>query len=377
MTEKLTGLCCPVASFKSSDFQGWMALSAQHYLHITQQSGPSNEFFSCPDGEKASLWNIKVDATCVLCVPLFCDEDSQKMLLLVNPKKKDMVLAVYLDGKWWGVDDILQTCVPVQEGLKQVQTFGERIVLFILNCLVCGFVQGGASENGVCFLPHTAGELAKILWHHGEALAFYTYKKKGGLCNRSQCYMLPVLDTIYVRQKWRRQGFGITMLQDFCLTFSQEAALGISSPISPKMYQVCGRFLADNPKERDRLWEVDPPGDWNQRTNIWLRIQLGETPVESPVEKSPECTETEISVVEAQMKHHPDDGVSVSAVSSVTQPLSRKRRSDGGQVVQKQKRRRGKKMRKRQMEKVYDPQQSEATEMLMLAIEAERKRVTH
>ncbi|XP_044139128.1 protein FAM169B-like [Bufo gargarizans] len=267
--------CSPIDNITSSDLQGVLERSAQHYLHIRQHHGPSTEFFSCPDGEK-----IKVDGNCVLHAPLYRDDDTLKMLLLINPKKRDSVLAVYFNNKWWCVADILQSCVPVQQSLKQVQTCEERIVLFVLNCLVCGFMESGDSENGVCFLPHSAGELAKIFWHCGEAVAFYTYKNKGNLCDRSgQCYMLPVLDTIYVRKEWRRHGFGIAMLKDFCQTFSQEVALGISSPISPNMYHVCGRFLADNHKEQDRLWEVDPPGDWSQRTSIWLQIQLGETPV--------------------------------------------------------------------------------------------------
>ncbi|XP_072258774.1 protein FAM169B-like isoform X2 [Pyxicephalus adspersus] len=290
----------PVNYLMSSDLQSLLEQSDQHYLQITQQPSNSVEVFFCPDGEK-----INVDANCVLHIPLYRDEDSQKMLLLINPHKRDSVVAVYLNGQWRGVDDILQSCVPAQEGLRQVQTCGERIVLFVLNCLVCGFIEGGSSENGVCFLPHSAGELAKILWHRGEAVAFYTYKRKGSLCDQSsQCYMLPVLDTIYVHKKWRKHGFGRTMLQDFCQMFAQEVALGISFPISSAMYHVCGRFLIDNPKEQDRLWEVDPPGDWSQRLNIWLQIQLGETPVkmEHPAQEMQEAVDKETTMLEGQTK---------------------------------------------------------------------------
>ncbi|KAG8575146.1 hypothetical protein GDO81_009457 [Engystomops pustulosus] len=300
--------CSLVDNITLSDLRGVLESSAQHYLHIRQHHGPSDESFSCPDGEK-----IKVDEDCVLHAPLYRDADSQKMLLLLDPKKRDSVVAVYLNDKWWGVDELLHSCIPVQPGLKKVQTCGERIVLFVLNCLVCGFVEGGDSENGVCFLPHSAGEHAKIFWHHGEAVAFYTYKNKGSLCDRSsQCYMLPVLDTIYVRKKWRRHGFGISMLKDFCQTFSQEVALGISSPISPEMYYVCGRFLADNPKEQDRFWEVDPPGDWSQRTNIWLKIQLGETPVitDCSAERVSEHSESEIPTLEGQYNSDKEDNSS-------------------------------------------------------------------
>ena len=37
---------------------------------------------------------------------------------------------------------------------------------------------------------------------------------------------------------------------------------------------VCRKFLAAHPAERGRLWEVEPPGAWGQRDNIWLKVQL-------------------------------------------------------------------------------------------------------
>ncbi|XP_069841161.1 protein FAM169B-like isoform X1 [Dendropsophus ebraccatus] len=322
-----------LGSITWSDLRGVLESSSRHYLHIRQHHGPSAEFFSCPDGEK-----IKVDGNCVLHTPLYRDEDSLKMLLLVNPKKRDSVLALYLNEKWWGVDEVLQSYVSAQQGLKQVQTCGERIVLFVLNCLVCGFVEGGDSENGVCFLPHSAGELAKIFWHHGEAVAFYTYKKKGSLCDKSsQCYLLPVLDTIYVQKKWRRHGFGIAMLLDFCQTFVQESCLGISSPLSSEMYHVCGRFLADNHKEQDRLWEVDPPGDWSQRTNIWLQIQLGETPVikNCPAERISEHKHGKIPAIQGQGDSDRESTVPAADDTSTicsTQQLSKRKENQVEQV---------------------------------------------
>lgn len=61
----------------------------------------------------------------------------------------------------------------------------------------------------------------------------------GSLCGSgtSVCYELPVLDTVFVRKKCRRQGLGTAMLQDFCDTFQEDEALGVSFPISPSMYQ--------------------------------------------------------------------------------------------------------------------------------------------
>lgn len=38
---------------------------------------------------------------------------------------------------------------------------------------------------------------------------------------------------------------------------------------------VCRRFLQQHEEYRDRLYEVEAPGSWTQRRNIWLNIQLG------------------------------------------------------------------------------------------------------
>lgn len=61
----------------------------------------------------------------------------------------------------------------------------------------------------------------------------------GSLCGEGVgvCYLLPVLDTVFVRRKHRRQGLGVAMLRDFCATFHEDEALGVSWPISPAMYQ--------------------------------------------------------------------------------------------------------------------------------------------
>ncbi|CAI5792700.1 Hypothetical predicted protein [Podarcis lilfordi] len=101
-------------------------------------------------------------------------------------------------------------------------------------------------------------------------------KNTGSLCDgySSQCYMLPVLDTMFVRKKFRRGGVGMKMLHDFCQTFAAEVALGLSCPVSAVMYQVCQSFLETHPEEQSRLWEVEAPGDWSQRVSIWLKIQM-------------------------------------------------------------------------------------------------------
>lgn len=121
----------------------------------------------------------------------------------------------------------------------KVQSFGERIVLFVLNTIVFGRLERRLDSDDMFFLPHPAKEQAKVLWRDGAAVGFYSIKMKGSLCGdgTGACYLLPVFDTVFVRRKNRCQGLGTAMLRDFCDTFHGDEALGISCPISPAMYK--------------------------------------------------------------------------------------------------------------------------------------------
>ncbi|RLW03738.1 hypothetical protein DV515_00006454 [Chloebia gouldiae] len=254
-----------------------------YYGKLLKKSLSSPDVFCIPGrGE------VKLEDSCVCFVPLYRNNPTCKLLLLTDPKDKETVLAVYLSQRWWPVEDVVKTADPARDGLILVQTFGERIVLFVLNCIIFGMLEG-SSANDAFFLPHSATERAKILWRNGEAAAFYSVKMKGSLCGgtTSQCYLLPVLDTIFVQRKYRRGGLGMKMLHDFCQSFLAEDALGISCPISAAMYQgkafdvdtlVCQKFLQAHPEEQKRLWEVEAPGDWGQRVNVWLKIQMESSP---------------------------------------------------------------------------------------------------
>ncbi|XP_045416592.1 protein FAM169B-like isoform X2 [Lemur catta] len=242
-----------------------------YYASLREGARTSSEIFSLPTGEQ-----VKLEASSVCFCTVYRDEPQHKILVLVNPQDTKTVVAVYTKKCWWFTEDVLKTSDPAREGLMKVQSFGERIVLFILNVIIFGRLERNLDDDDMFFLPHSAKEQAKILWRHGAAVGFYTIKMKGSLCGdgTGACYLLPVFDTVFVRRKHRRQGLGMAMLQDFCETFPEDEALGISCPISPAMYQVCRQFLLAHPEERGRLWEVEPPGAWGQRGNIWLKVQL-------------------------------------------------------------------------------------------------------
>lgn len=61
----------------------------------------------------------------------------------------------------------------------KVQSFGERIVLFVLNVIIFGRLERSLDDDDMFFLPHSVKERAKILWRNGAAVGFYTTKVKG------------------------------------------------------------------------------------------------------------------------------------------------------------------------------------------------------
>lgn len=158
---------------------------------------------------------------------------------------------------------------------SQVESVMERVVLFLLSQVIFGILERPLKDD-LYFSSYSVWEHGKILWHNGEAVGFYTSKKRGNLffwhllviawshCNKSdssmlllylenkvfflfllgslcdgytgQSYQLPVLDTVFVRCHSRRTGLALQMLEDFCLSQPTEGILGISFPMSTGMY---------------------------------------------------------------------------------------------------------------------------------------------
>ncbi|XP_026222171.1 protein FAM169B isoform X2 [Anabas testudineus] len=242
--------------------------AAEQYISSLESRPHNNKWFELPQASK-----VAITANNIRHLQLF--EDDQPgcaVAALHSPDDPTQVVALYLYDKWWSVDDILRTSNKSRSGLLLVQSIVERVILFLLSQVV----ERSAQEK-VQFSLHPRTESCKLLWRDGQAVGFYTVKHKGSLCDSwsSRCYLLSVLDTMLVRSSWRRRGLGLQMLEDFCSWFSTEEFLGVSSPLSPSMVSVCRRFLQQHEEHRERLYEVEAPGGWTQRRNVWLNIQLG------------------------------------------------------------------------------------------------------
>ncbi|XP_052631177.1 soluble lamin-associated protein of 75 kDa-like isoform X1 [Harpia harpyja] len=242
--------------------------SAEDYLSNLRRGDPNcPEFLSLPDHGK-----VPISLSTVGFVPLYGEEQTHKVLALFAPEDLFTAVALHLADRWWSIDDILRTSVPSREGLQQVKSVGERVVLYVLNRII--YRKQEIERNEIPFLCHGSNDYAKIMWTKGEAVGFYSVKPTGSICSSSltQSYQLPVLDTMFVRKKHRGKDFGLIMLEDFADSFTEDT-LGLRYPLSSFTYIACKHYLEKYPGDRDLFWEVEGAGCWFQRTPITTVLQ--------------------------------------------------------------------------------------------------------
>ncbi|XP_039664845.1 protein FAM169B isoform X2 [Perca fluviatilis] len=258
--------------------------ASEQYLSSLESRTWNNEWFQLSQTSK-----VAITADNARRVQLFEDDQPDCALLaLYSPDDPTQVVALYLHEKWWCVEDVLRTSSKSRSGL--ITSLMERVIVFLLSQVV-----ERSSQEKALFSLHPRTESCKLLWRDSQAVGFYTVKHKGSLCDSwsSRCYLLPALDTVLVRRSWRRRGFGLLMLEDYCSSFYTETCLGVSSPLSPSMAAVCRSFLQQHEEHLEQLYEVEAPGNWTQRRNIWLSIQLGRYSLGNNEENSPTSGETQ------------------------------------------------------------------------------------
>ncbi|NXE13556.1 F169A protein, partial [Lophotis ruficrista] len=238
--------------------------SAEDYLSDLRCGNPNHpDFLSLPDHGK-----IPISLSTVGFVPLYGEDQTHKVLALFAPGDSLTAVALYLADQWWSIDDIVRTSVPARQGLHQVKSVGERVVLYVLNRII--YRTQEMERNDIPFLCHGSSDYAKIMWKKGEAIGFYSVKPKGSVCSsyRGQNYKLPVLDTMFVRKKHRGKDSGLIMLEDFVDSFTEDA-LGLRYPlVFSYVCSACKQYLEKYPGDHNLLWEVEGAGRWFQKTSI-------------------------------------------------------------------------------------------------------------
>ncbi|NWW23232.1 F169A protein, partial [Falcunculus frontatus] len=277
--------------------------SAEDYLFDLRWGNPNSpEFFSLPDHRK-----VPISLTSVGFVPLYGEEQTHKVLALFAPWDSLTAVALYLADQWWSIDDIVRTSVPARQGLHQVKSVGERVVLYVLNRVI--YRTQEMERNEIPFLCHGSSHYAKIMWKKGEAIGFYSVKPTGSVCRSflHRKYKLPVLDTMFVRKKHRGKDSGLIMLEDFVDSFTEEP-LGLRYPLSPFMYFPCKQYLEKYPEDKNLLWQVEGEGDWFQRKSIMSIVQAENLSIAA------EASKKESKSLQAE------DNFSQSAVSEASGP---------------------------------------------------------
>ncbi|XP_075344980.1 soluble lamin-associated protein of 75 kDa-like isoform X5 [Mycteria americana] len=205
--EKRDMMAFPVDMLKSYSHED-LESSAEDYLSDLRCGDPNcPEFLSLPDHGK-----IPVNLSTVGFVPLYGGEQTHKVLALFAPEDLLTAVALYLAGQWWSIDDIVRTSVPSREGLQQVNSVGERVVLYVLNRII--YRKQEIERNEVPFLCHASNDYAKIMWKKGEAIGFYSVKPTA-----------------------------------------------------------CKHYFEKYPGDHDLLWQVEGAGHWFQRTPIATVLQ--------------------------------------------------------------------------------------------------------
>uniref|UniRef100_A0A8C2S418 Family with sequence similarity 169 member A n=1 Tax=Capra hircus TaxID=9925 RepID=A0A8C2S418_CAPHI len=181
--------------------------SAEDYMSDLRCGDPENP-------ECFSLLNITIPISLsnVGFVPLYGGDQTQKVLALFAPEDSLTAVALYLADQWWAIDDIVKTSAPSREGLKQVRTLGERVVLYVLNRII--YRKQEMERNEIPFLCHSSTDYAKILWKKGEAIGFYSVKPTA-----------------------------------------------------------CNQYFEKYPGDHELLWEVEGVGHWHQRVPITRALQ--------------------------------------------------------------------------------------------------------
>nr|XP_040019422.1 protein FAM169B isoform X6 [Gasterosteus aculeatus aculeatus] len=195
--------------------------ASEEYLSSLQSRPHQNQWFPLSHSTK-----VAISAKSVRRLQLFEDDDGGgvcTLLALHAPDDATRAVALYLHGRWWHVDDVLRTSSDSRVGLislaagsrrrssSQAQSLTERVVVFLLSRVV-----ERSRRDEVAFSLHPRTESCKVLWRDGQAVGFYTIKHK-----------------------------------------------------------VCRSFLQKHQERLEQLYEVEAPGGWTQRRNIWLGIKLG------------------------------------------------------------------------------------------------------
>ncbi|XP_031573703.1 soluble lamin-associated protein of 75 kDa-like [Actinia tenebrosa] len=187
-------------------------------------------------------------------------------------REKPHFVGLKVAGRWWNIEEILSSESNPRNGLMEIKTLGDRLLLSVLNTIV--YNQHEKASEEPMFESHPPNEAGKIMWQSGKAVGFYTVKKKGKLISHflPEVWEMNMLDTIFVRKDYRSKGLAKHMVEDFIDDFPKEY-IGFSYPLTVPLTSICFNILKRRKEDRDRVWECREPGGMHGRINLWRSLK--------------------------------------------------------------------------------------------------------
>lgn len=150
-------------------------------------------------------------------------------------------------------------CDRVDDEWREVQTDRDKVLFYTLSQIVYpDFDTPRREKLESLYALVDEPDVILLRWQGGKAIGFYTVKPTGNyvtlvnseekniniiffiirlgteIFSSKERYMMPVVDTAYIRSEYRNRGFGMGILFDVIARFPNED-IGFSKPISNGM----------------------------------------------------------------------------------------------------------------------------------------------
>ncbi|XP_012535264.1 soluble lamin-associated protein of 75 kDa-like isoform X2 [Monomorium pharaonis] len=184
----------------------------------------------------------------------------------------DHFIAITLNNE---IIDVNDTCFDrLDDGWRDVQTDRDKVLFYILSQIVYPLFDTPQPEKlESLYALVDERDVIFLRWQGGKAIGFYTVKPTGTeIFSTKEKYIMPVIDTAYIRSEYRNQGFGTEILSDIIARFPNED-IGFSKPISSGMLRILKKFLTSRKEYRLRFWEIADCDIIGSQQLIWCSLK--------------------------------------------------------------------------------------------------------
>ncbi|KAL0134876.1 hypothetical protein PUN28_001571 [Cardiocondyla obscurior] len=184
----------------------------------------------------------------------------------------DHFVAVTLNDEVIDVDRVYYD--RLDDEWREVQTNRDKVLFYVLSQIVYpDFDTPQPDKLESLYALVDEFDVVFLRWQGGKAIGFYTVKPTGTeVFSTKERYVMPVVDTAYIRSEYRNQGFGTGILLDVITRFPNED-IGFSKPISNGMLKILKTFLMSRKEYRLHFWEVADCDISGSQQLVWCSLK--------------------------------------------------------------------------------------------------------